>query len=194
MAAALAVPFKIGGDTNGVIEILDNNSLRKWSEDDLMLAQDVARQLAQAIENARLYSAVQLELAERIRAEKETTRRNQELSLLNKVGQQLSKLTSRQELLNLVQKSIGEILDHRNLTIAIYDHLNKTLHFPIHTVDNGLISLSDRPIGNQIVDYVIIEKIASFIGKPGETRSSTAEYQFYRASAKIPPWNSNACR
>ncbi len=158
MAAALAVPFRIGGDTNGVIEILDNNSLRKWSEDDLMLAQDVARQLAQAIENARLYSAVQMELAERIRAEKETSRRNQELSLLNQVGQQLSKLTSRQELLNLVQKSIGEILDHRNLTIAIYNPLNKSLNFPIHTIDRGQISLPERPIGNQIIDYLLQKK------------------------------------
>jgi signal transduction histidine kinase/DNA-binding response OmpR family regulator len=158
MAAALAVPFKIGDDTNGVIEILDENDQRKWSEDDLMLAQDIARQLALAIENARLYTAVQLELTERIRAEKETTRRNQDLRLLNQVGQQLSKLTSRQELLNLVQKSIGEILDHRNLTIAIYDPLNKTLSFPIHTVDNERIFLADRPAGNQIVDYILLKK------------------------------------
>ncbi len=99
-----------------------------------------------------------MELAERIRAEKETSRRNQELSLLNQVGQQLSKLTSRQELLNLVQKSIGEILDHRNLTIAIYDPLNKSLIFPVHTIDGGRISLPERPIGNQIIDYLLQKK------------------------------------
>ncbi len=157
-AAALAVPFKIGEDTSGVIEILDENRKRKWSEDDLMLAQDVARQLAQAIENARLYAAVQQELTERIRAEKETSKRNQDLSLLNQVGQQLSKLTSRQELLNLVQKSIGEILDHRNLTIAILDPLNKLLSFPVHTIDNVRKSISARPVGNQIVDHILQKK------------------------------------
>ena len=158
MAAALAVPFSVGEETDGVIEIVDQNSQRKWSEDDLMLAQEVARQLAQAIENAQLYAAVQQELAERIRAEKETTRRNQELSLLNQVGQQLSKLTSRQELLNLVQKSIGEILDHRNLTVAIYDALNKSLSFPVHTVDKARIFLADRPVGNQIIDHILQKK------------------------------------
>ena len=162
-AAALAIPFTIGEEMNGVIEILDQNSQRKWTEDDLMLAQDVTRQLAQAIENAQLYAAVQQELADRIRAEKETTRRNQELSLLNQVGQQLSKLTSRQELLNLVQKSIGEILDHRNLTIAIYDPLNKSLSFPVSTVDNARIFIADRSVGNQIVDHILLRKVPLLI-------------------------------
>ena len=64
-----------------------------------MLARDVAQQLALALENAQLYATVQQELSERVRAEQETLKRNQELSLLNQVGQQLSKLTSRQELL-----------------------------------------------------------------------------------------------
>ena len=158
MSAALAVSFKIGEDTKGVIEILDENSQRKWSEDDLILVHDVARQLAQAIENAQLYSAVQQELADRIRAEKETDKRNKELRLLNQVGQQLSKLTSRQDLINLIQKSIGEIVDHRNLTIALFDPLTKTLSFPVHTVNLARINLPDRQPEGQIIDHVIEKK------------------------------------
>ncbi len=157
-AAALAVPFQFSGQSKGVIEILDENSQRRWSEDDLMLARDVAQQLALALENAQLYATVQQELSERVRAEQETLKRNQELSLLNQVGQQLSKLTSRQELLNLVQKSIGEMVDHRNLTIALFNPLHKSVSFPIHTVDGQSIDLPDSSLGEGIVDYLILQK------------------------------------
>jgi signal transduction histidine kinase/CheY-like chemotaxis protein len=157
-ASTMAIPLNLSDHSKGVIEILDENSSRRWNEDDLLLAQDVARQLALALENAQLYATVQQELSERVRAEKETLRRNQELSLLNQVGQQLSKLTSRQELLNLVQKSIGEIVDHRNLTIALYNPVQKIISFPIHTVDGKPETLPDAPLGNGVIDYLLHQK------------------------------------
>jgi signal transduction histidine kinase/CheY-like chemotaxis protein len=164
-AAAMVVPFQLSGQSKGLIEILDNNINRHWSEDDLMLAQDIARQLALALENAELYATVQQELSERVRAEKETLRRNQELSLLNQVGQQLSKLTSRQELLNLVQKSIGEMVDHRNLTIALYNSITQTISFPVNTLYAEVVALPEKSLDKSIVGYLLTEKHPLLLGE-----------------------------
>jgi len=156
--AALVVPFQMSGKSQGIIEILDENAARHWSDDDRTLAEDVARQLALALENAQLYATVQQELSERARAEKETLKRNQELSLLNQVGQQLSKLTSQQELLNLVQKSIGEIVDHRNLTIALYNSAAQIISFPIHTENGQPVFWPDAHSSNQLIDYMLRQR------------------------------------
>lgn len=152
--AMLAIPITLANHSNGVVEILDENSKRKWSEDDRQLVEEVARQLALALENAQLYASAQQELSDRMRAEQETLKRNQELSLLNQVGQQLSKLTSQHELLSLVQKSIGELVDNKNLTISLFNSANQTISFPIHTCDGTDVALADRPLKNEIVDFV----------------------------------------
>ncbi len=156
--SSLAVPIEVSGQSQGVIEILDVNSARRWTEDDRLLAQEVAHQLALALENAQLYATVQQELAEKARAEQETLKRNRELSLLNQVGQQLSKLTSLQELIFLVQKSIGEIVDNQNLAIALYRPLTQTVTFPVHTVHGISVPQPDRALSQGIIDFLLVSK------------------------------------
>ena len=56
--STLAVPFQVGSRGNGLFEIVDENTNRRWSEDELLLVQDVTNQLALALENANLYSEV----------------------------------------------------------------------------------------------------------------------------------------
>jgi len=69
--AAAAVPFRMNNQPAGVIELMDENPDRKWTEEEQLLIQEVTHQLNLALENAQLYSAVQTELAERVKAEKE---------------------------------------------------------------------------------------------------------------------------
>jgi PAS domain S-box-containing protein len=64
----LAVSINTGGKLIGVLD-LQSDELDAFDETDVMLMEILADQLAVAIENARLYEAVQQELAERRRAE-----------------------------------------------------------------------------------------------------------------------------
>ena len=56
--AAMAIPFQVGEQNHGIVEIIDDSNQRQWSEDDRLLAQEVAAQLALALENAFLYTEV----------------------------------------------------------------------------------------------------------------------------------------
>ena len=64
----LAVPIKSGQKVIGVLDLQDDES-DSFDESDVMLMETLADQIATAIENARLYEAVQEELAERVRTE-----------------------------------------------------------------------------------------------------------------------------
>lgn len=111
--------------------MIDEVPDRIWTEDEILLVEEVMRQLSLAIENAQLYAAVQQELAERTRAEQELLRRNQQLALLNEIGQQISRLTEADEILNLVPHAVGQIADNTNLILALYDEKSNLVRFPL---------------------------------------------------------------
>ncbi len=65
--AVIAIPVNMQEDGYGVLELIDYDSSRKWTEDDTILVEEVAKQLSLAIENAQLYNAAQKELSERVK-------------------------------------------------------------------------------------------------------------------------------
>jgi PAS domain S-box-containing protein len=72
----LCVPIRLGGETVGVLDV-QSPQRDAFDENDVMVMETLSDQIAVAISNARLYEAVQRELAERKRAEEalETERR-----------------------------------------------------------------------------------------------------------------------
>ena len=64
----LSVPIRVGEETVGVLDV-QSPRLNAFDENDVMVMETLADQIAVAIENARLYKAVQQELLERKRAE-----------------------------------------------------------------------------------------------------------------------------
>jgi GAF domain-containing protein len=128
---------------------------REWTEDDRFLVLEVAAQLALALDNAQLYQSVQQELAERIRAEQTILRRNQDLAILNQIGQQLSRLASEAEIYELLSNMIGQVLDNRNLYICTYNTNQAMLSFPIYRENGEAINVPDRPFANGIPEYVM---------------------------------------
>jgi signal transduction histidine kinase/HAMP domain-containing protein len=66
--SALYVPMRIGGQTIGVMQ-LQSPRLDAYTQEDIDLLAAMANVAAAAVQNARLYGAVQSELTERVRAE-----------------------------------------------------------------------------------------------------------------------------
>jgi len=121
--AILAAPLNLRNQKTGVIELISSDPGRKWSEEDRLLMQEISNQLGLALENAQLYSTVQKELGERVKAEEMTSRRNRDLSTLNEIGQRLSRLVSREEIFPLVSTMIQQTLELKNLLISLYPKL-----------------------------------------------------------------------
>lgn len=67
----LAVPMRAHGEVVGVLSLGVTESARRYSDDDIALAEEVARRAAIAVQNARLYRIAQDELARRRELEAE---------------------------------------------------------------------------------------------------------------------------
>ena len=67
----MTIPLIARRRTLGVITLVSAESERRYGEQDLRLAQDLARRAAMAVDNSRLYGQAQREIAERERAEEE---------------------------------------------------------------------------------------------------------------------------
>ena len=80
----LCVPIRVGEETVGVLDA-QSPHFDAFDENDALVMETLADQIAVAIENARLYEAVQRELTERRRAEEALRRRNEELVARNAI-------------------------------------------------------------------------------------------------------------
>ena len=144
--AILASPLKLRDQKTGVIELVDSDSSRKWSEEDRLLMQEISNQLGLALENAQLYSTVQKELGERIKAEELTERRNRDLATLNQIGQRLNRLASRDEIFKFVSSMMQETMNLKNILISVYDSENDSLSFPVCVANGENISIPARKV------------------------------------------------
>ncbi len=80
----LSVPVGVAGEVVGVLDI-QSPQLDAFSENDVMVMETLADQIAVAIENARLYEAIELELMERERME-EQLRRQERLAAVGQLA------------------------------------------------------------------------------------------------------------
>jgi len=78
----IAIPLRIKGEVIGVLNLVDPK-IGCFTSDDLILLEPIATAAAIAIENARLYTTAQQEIAERWRAEAELIAAHNELTKKN---------------------------------------------------------------------------------------------------------------
>jgi PAS domain S-box-containing protein len=95
------------------------------------------------------------DISERKRTEAEIIRRNQELSALNEIGHELSKLAEPTEIAKLLHSVIGKVLDNRNLYVALYDEQKQEVSFPAYTIDGKPYYTAARKLGQGLTEYVI---------------------------------------
>jgi PAS domain S-box-containing protein len=84
LRAALAIPLGAGSTIEGVLGLALLDDVRRFERDDVDLLSRFGRMASLALENARLYSTVREELAERTRAERELARIAEELHTANR--------------------------------------------------------------------------------------------------------------
>jgi PAS domain S-box-containing protein len=95
------------------------------------------------------------DITERKQAEAELLQRNQELSALSEIGQELSKLVEPAEIAKLIHTVIGKVMDNRNLYVALYDDQTQDVSFPAYTIDGETHSSPTRKFGRGLTEQVI---------------------------------------
>ncbi len=124
----LGMPLKVKDRVVGVINVTDPDRIGEFSQDDIRLVSLFADQAAVAIENSRLYDAVQNELSERKRTEAVLRESEQQYRSLYFVSQRQA---LEQGLLNKVRMALARELDlaslFRKVVEAIADTYGYTL-------------------------------------------------------------------
>jgi len=127
----------------------------KQGASDYLLKDRLARlgsAIAHALEQKRLRDAKR-------QAEEEIRQRNEELTTLNQIGQALGRLARPAEILELIVTMIGQVVDNRNLYIALYDKANQYISFPIYTMYGQRIAQAPgRRLSNGLTEYVILTR------------------------------------
>jgi PAS domain S-box-containing protein/putative nucleotidyltransferase with HDIG domain len=95
------------------------------------------------------------DITERKLFEDAIQQRNNELTVLNQIGQALSRLNKPDQILELIVSETGRVLDNRNLFIALYDPASQELSFPVYIINGERVKVPGRPLGNDPIDHVI---------------------------------------
>jgi diguanylate cyclase (GGDEF)-like protein len=137
------------------------------------LAEKESRLLGDAAELEDANRRQVSEIAERKRTEEAILRRNAELAALNQIGQALSRLAGPEELLELIYTVIGQVLDNRNLFIALYDEATQRISFPIYTIDGQRTTVPTRAFATGLTEDVIRSRAPLLRSRNAATTSET---------------------
>ena len=95
------------------------------------------------------------DITEKKLADEQILKRNEELATLNIIGQSLSKIATKDEIIEMIYTMIGKLFDNQNLYIALYDSDNNMIDFPVFTVDGQRITEEGRRPGKGLTEYVM---------------------------------------
>lgn len=101
-----------------LLELIDDNPGRIWSEDEQLLVEQVSDQLSLALENARLFQ--------------EARRRNEELTVLNRIVGAVSTMKDLDTALNEVLTRVLESIGFRCGLISMNDPASNTLQLAVY--------------------------------------------------------------
>ncbi|MEO5704017.1 MAG: GAF domain-containing protein [Candidatus Limnocylindrales bacterium] len=124
----LAAPIQTGDRVLGVLSVSDRKT-DAFSEADERLLTTLARSMAVALENARLFDETKRLLAE-------TEQRSAELALINEVGGALAKQLDFQAIVELIGNRLATMLESQDIFIAMLDRIAQEISFPFE-LDQG---------------------------------------------------------
>jgi signal transduction histidine kinase/DNA-binding response OmpR family regulator len=158
--AVLAIPASFGdGKANLLLELLDDQSQRAWSEDEKLLVEQVTDQLALALENAQLISQTQQAL-------NETEARARELSILNEMSRAFASSLEVGPVIDIIYTYTSQLMDTSNFYLALYQPEEESLSFYRVTAKGVLIEqdhpdwdywCQSQPLSG-LIEYVIKEQ------------------------------------
>jgi diguanylate cyclase (GGDEF)-like protein/putative nucleotidyltransferase with HDIG domain len=121
--------------------LLGTPDSRTFTPAELRLLLALGHQIGMAMENCYLIQ--------------QTSRRSEELHVLNEIGRALSSTLDANELLERIYSEMRRLLDVNSFFIAFYDSKAKQVRFEIEVVDGVRQPKRLRPARNHIVEYLV---------------------------------------
>ena len=114
---------------------------RRFTPAELRLLLALGHQIGMAVENSYLVQ--------------QTSRRSEELHVLNEIGRALSSTLNKDELLLKIWEELRRLFDVDNLYIASPDPVRDTINFELEMFGSERGPKHSRPAGNHLTEYII---------------------------------------
>ncbi|GAB4410921.1 MAG: hypothetical protein Fur0044_04770 [Anaerolineae bacterium] len=120
----ILAPIKKEDEIIGVISA-DKDEIGGFTEHNLKILETLALDVGIAVENAYLYDLINNQLSRRIKELRAVSDLQQKISSVKPVKEQL------QIIYDAAAAAMAELMDTRNMYIALYDEATKTIEFPL---------------------------------------------------------------
>jgi diguanylate cyclase (GGDEF)-like protein/putative nucleotidyltransferase with HDIG domain len=114
---------------------------RRFTPAELRLLLALGHQIGMAVENSYLVQ--------------QTSRRSEELHVLNEIGRVLSSTLNKEDLLRKIWEELRRLFDVENFYIVGLDPLRDEIVFDLEIIDGMRMAKRTRPVGNHLNEYVI---------------------------------------
>lgn len=136
----MALPLISRGRRIGAMTI-QSTEPAAFSDENITTLQTMADQLANAIENARLFAQAQLQ--------------NDELDTLNEMGRALTARLNRESIVEAIYEYTTQLMEFNSVLLAFYDQETKRLTFPLVVEDTKRLTIADQGLGSGLIAHII---------------------------------------
>ena len=152
--ALLRLPLVAQDRIIGMVELGDRRPDRNFGADQIRLAQTLTSQAAVAITNAELFA--------------ETQRRVAELQSINAVSQAITATMPLSQLVDLIRRELGRVIDTSSFYIALYDATADRIAFPIFHDRGQLTQSASIATDAGITGYIFTNRKPLLINTPAD--------------------------
>ncbi len=121
--------------------LLGTPDIRRFTPAELRLLLALGHQIGMAVENSYLIQ--------------QTSRRSEELHVLNEIGRALSSTLNKEDLLRKIWEELRRLFDVENLYLASHDPIRDHVQFELETIKGVRMPRRSRPAGNHITEYIL---------------------------------------
>jgi len=114
---------------------------RRFTPAELRLLLALGHQIGMAVENSYLIQ--------------QTSRRSEELHVLNEIGRALSSTLNKEDLLRKIWEELRRLFDVENLYLAVPDPVRDAVNFDLEMIGGVRMPKRSRPAGNHVTEYII---------------------------------------
>jgi diguanylate cyclase (GGDEF)-like protein/putative nucleotidyltransferase with HDIG domain len=140
LRSVVAISLQAKEQAFGVL-LLGTPDSRRFAPAELRLLLALGHQIGMAVENSYLIQ--------------QTSRRSEELHVLNEIGRALSSTLNKEDLLRKIWEELRRLFDVENFYIAEFDPLRDEMVFDLEMIDGARMPKRTRTAGNHITEYII---------------------------------------
>jgi len=140
LRSIVAISLQAKEQAFGVL-LLGTPDSRRFTPAEYRLLLALGHQIGMAVENSYLIQ--------------QTSRRSEELHVLNEIGRALSSTLNKEDLLRKIWEELRRLFDVENFYIGSLDPVRDEMVFDIEIIDGKYVPKRTRPAGNHITEYVI---------------------------------------